>query len=124
MSRSEQDRPVRVDPEVVDYIAAIRPEHRPLFDRVHELIAATVPGVTVRLSYKMPTYEHGGRRLYVAAWKHGISFYGWSTDSDDGFASRHPSLLHSRSTLRLGPADAASIGDDELRGFLRAVFGV
>ena len=29
------------------------------------------------LSYHIPTYEVGRRRLYVGVWKHGVSIYGW-----------------------------------------------
>ncbi len=55
----------------------IAPEHRPLFDRLHRLILAAHPGAAVVLSYKIPTYKVGGRRLYVGVWKHGVSIYGW-----------------------------------------------
>ena len=42
------------------------------------------------MSYKMPTYTAGGRRVLLAAWKHGISVYGWRKDDDGGFVERHP----------------------------------
>ncbi|MGH3169893.1 MAG: DUF1801 domain-containing protein, partial [Trebonia sp.] len=49
--------------------------HRPVFDRLHELIAATCPDAGVELSYGMPTYRIGRRRLNIGAWKHGLSLY-------------------------------------------------
>ena len=106
--------------EVQAYIDGIRPEHRPLFDRVHGLIVRAHPEVEITLSYQMPAYRAGKRRLNVGAWKHGISLYGWGSDRDDGFSSRHPELLASKSTLRLRPADAAAISDEEFLGMLRA----
>jgi hypothetical protein len=109
-----------VPPDVQAYIDAIPPEHRPLFDRMHDLIVQARPDVEVTLSYKMPAYKAGQRRLHVGAWKHGISLYGWGADRDDGFSSRHPDLLASKSTLQLRPEDAAGISDAEFLGLVRA----
>ena len=106
--------------DVQAYIDGIPPPHRPLFDRLHELIVAARPDAAVSLSYKMPAYTAGRRRLHVGAWKHGISLYGWGADRDDGFSARHPDLLASKSTLRLRPDDAADISDAEFLGFIRA----
>lgn len=49
-----------MDPAVQDYIDAIPADRRPLFDRLHQLIAEAHPEVTLRLAYKMPTYCVGG----------------------------------------------------------------
>ena len=56
------------------------------------------PKATVSLSYQIPTYRAGKRRLYLGAWKHGVSLYGWQTGRDDGFAERHPDLLSGKAT--------------------------
>ena len=45
------------------YIEAIPPERRPLFDRLHRLVLTAYPDVTVGLSYGIPTYRVGKRRL-------------------------------------------------------------
>lgn len=102
------------------YVEGIGPAHRPLWDRVEGLIRAEHPDVTARISYDMPTFEANGRRLYAAAWSHGVSLYGWGADRDGGFSARHPELLHGRGTVRLRPADAEALGDDELRSLVRA----
>jgi len=109
-----------VDEAVQGYIDAIAPEHRALFDRLHRLILEAYPEATLALSYQIPTYRVGRRRVYVGAWKHGVSVYGWQADHDAGFSARHPALLTRKGTIRLRPEDAAAIGDDELREFLRA----
>ncbi len=103
-----------------EYIDAIRPDHRPLFDRLHRLVVEEHPDAIVVMSYQMPTYKVGRRRLYLAVWKHGVSIYGWDRDHDGGFATRHPELIGSKGTIRLRAEDAAGIGDDELRGLVRA----
>ncbi len=109
-----------MDEAVRDYIEAVRSEHRPLFDRLHRLILAAYPDATVVLSYKMPTYKVGGGRLYVGAWKHGVSIYGWQQGRDAGFTARHPELKTSTGTIRLRPEDAAGIPDEEFSDLVRS----
>ena len=109
-----------IPPAVQDYIDSIAPGHRPLFERIHRLILQAHPGAQVALSYKMPAYQAGRRRLYVGAWKHGISVYGWPQDRDGGFTSRHPELVTGKGTIQLRPEDAAGISDEEFLGLARA----
>lgn len=109
-----------MDDAVRNYIDAIAPEHRPLFDRLHGLVLETHPDAAVVLSYGIPTYKVGRRRLFVGAWKHGLSIYGWDEGQDAGFIARHPDLKRSKGTIHLRPADAAGIDDAELRDLVRA----
>jgi uncharacterized protein YdhG (YjbR/CyaY superfamily) len=110
----------QVDQAVQGYIDAITPEHRPLFDRLHLLILQVRPDAAVVLSYQIPTYKAGSRRLYLGVWKHGVSIYGWQQGRDAGFTSRHPELKTSKGTIQLRPEDAAGIPDDEFRDLVRA----
>jgi uncharacterized protein YdhG (YjbR/CyaY superfamily) len=103
-----------------NYIDGIAPEHRPLFDRVHRLVVEAYPEAAMMLSYQIPTYKVGGRRLFVGVWKHGLSIYGWQRGREAGFAERHPELKTSKGTIQLRPSDAAGIPDDELRDLVRA----
>jgi uncharacterized protein YdhG (YjbR/CyaY superfamily) len=103
---------------VQDYLDAISPENRPLFDRVHRLVLDAHPDAETVLSYKMPTYVVGDRRLHVGVWKHGLSFYGWRADHDGGFTARHPELTGDKGTIRLSPEAAAGITDEDLRGLV------
>jgi hypothetical protein len=109
-----------MDEAVRSYIDAIDPAHRPLFDRIHRLILAAHPEAAVALSYQIPTYKVGRRRLYVGAWQHGISIYGWQQRRDGGFTARHPELLTGKATIKLRPQDAAAIADDEFLGLVSA----
>ena len=109
----------RVDGAVQAYIDGIAAEHRPLFDRLHGLILDAHPDAVVVLSYDMPTYKVGRRRLLLATWTHGVSIYGWK-DHDAGFTARHPELKTSKGTIQLRPEDAARIPDDEFRDLVRA----
>jgi uncharacterized protein YdhG (YjbR/CyaY superfamily) len=103
------------------YVDAIPEDHRPLYDRISGLIAGAVPDAEVSLSYGMPTYRVGKRRLFVGVWQHGVSLYGWQEGSDGGFVERHPELRTSTGTIRLRPADAEAIGDDEVRELAQTV---
>ena len=109
-----------MDEAVRDYIEAIAPEHRPLFDRIHRLVLEVRPDAAVVLSYGIPTYKVGRRRLFVGVWRHGVSVYGWQEGRDGGFTARQPELRTSTGTIRLRPEDAAGIGDDEFRDLARA----
>lgn len=111
---------VTVDQAVQDYIDGIAAEHRALFDRLHRLILDVRPDATVTLSYRIPTYRVGRRRLHVGAWRHGLSIYGWGAGRDNDFTVRHPELRTSSGTIQLRPDDAAAISDDELKGLIRA----
>jgi uncharacterized protein YdhG (YjbR/CyaY superfamily) len=104
-----------VDNAVKAYIDAIPREQRPLFDRLHRLVLKTRPDAEVVISYNIPTYKVGRRRLFVAAWKHGVSIYGWDQGRDAGFMARHPKLVTGKGTIKLRAADLAGIPDDELR---------
>jgi hypothetical protein len=94
-------------------------QYQPVFDRLHRLIVATCPDAELVLSYGMPTFRVGRRRLNVGAWKHGLSLY-VSPNRDGGFSARHPELAAGKGTLRLRPADAAGIPDAEFQDLFRA----
>ncbi|HSY15756.1 MAG TPA: DUF1801 domain-containing protein [Jatrophihabitantaceae bacterium] len=108
------------DKAVQGYVDGIAAQYRPLFDRLHQLIMAVHPEATVGLSYNIPAYKVGRRRLYLGVWKHGLSIYGWRPGGADDFVSRHPALKTSKGTLRLRPEDAAAIPDEELSELVRA----
>jgi uncharacterized protein YdhG (YjbR/CyaY superfamily) len=112
-----------MDAGVRDYIEAISPENRPLFDRLQRLIFEEYPKAAAVISYQIPTYKVGRERLFLGAWRHGLSIYGWSEGDDAGFTARHPELRAGRGTIRLGPQDASGVSDDELRDLIRAALG-
>jgi uncharacterized protein YdhG (YjbR/CyaY superfamily) len=109
-----------MDDAVRDYIDAIAPEFRPLFDRLHRLILEAQPDAEVVLSYGMPSYRVGRRNLHVGVWKHGLSVYGGGQGRESAFAARHPGLRTGKGTLKLRPEEAAAIPDAEFRELARA----
>jgi uncharacterized protein YdhG (YjbR/CyaY superfamily) len=109
-----------MDDGVRKYVEAIAPEHRPLFDRLHHVVRRTHPEATLVLSYRIPTYKVGKRRLHVGVWNHGLSIYGWRQGREAPFTSRHPETRTSKGTIQLRPEDAAVISDEELCVLVRA----
>ena len=109
-----------MDDAVQAYVEGVPAEHRGLFDRVHGLILAARPDAAVSISYGIPTYKAAGQRLYLGAWKHGVSLYGWGQDRDGGFGARHPELVTGKGTIRLRPEDADGVSDGELRALVEA----
>jgi Domain of unknown function (DU1801) len=108
-----------VDELVRRYRDEMDTEYRPVFDRLHRLIVAACPDAEVVLSYEMPAYRIGRRRLNVGVWKHGLSLY-VSPNRDGGFSARHPELAAGKGTIKLRPGDAARIPDAELQDLVRA----
>jgi hypothetical protein len=105
------------------YVDGIASEYRPLFDRLDRLTRTLHPEATVGISYSMPTYWVGKRRLNIGVWKHGLSLYGWMKDSPTAFLSRHPDLVTSTGTIRLTPDDAAALSDEEIAEVINGSLG-
>ncbi len=106
--------------DVRTYVDAIAPEHRALFDHVYALADAADAEAVRSISYGVPTWRVGKRRLFIGVWKHGISVYGF-LGHDGGFVERHPDLLASKGTIHLRAEDVATIGDSELSDLFSAI---
>ena len=105
--------------DVEEYVDEIPAGTRPLFDRVRGLITEVAPDAAESISYKMPTYRTPTGGIHLAAWKHGVSLYGWDEAANAAFLERHPGMSSGRGTLKIANRAAATITDDELRELLR-----
>ena len=63
-------------PTVADYIAKKPPVARRALKQLRAAIKAAAPGITERISYRIPAFELDGRYLlYIAAFKEHVSVY-------------------------------------------------
>ncbi|HJP57542.1 MAG TPA: DUF1801 domain-containing protein [Gemmatimonadales bacterium] len=61
---------------VAGYIAAAPPAARRALRRLRAAIRAAAPGITERISYRIPTFDLDGRYLlYIAAFREHVSVY-------------------------------------------------
>jgi uncharacterized protein YdhG (YjbR/CyaY superfamily) len=61
---------------VADYLAKAPPVARKALKQLRRAIKAAAPGITERISYRIPTFELDGRYLlYIAAFKDHVSVY-------------------------------------------------
>lgn len=109
-----------MESQLAAYLEGLPELHRGLFERLHRLIGKACPEVTEGISYGMPTYSVGGRKLYVGSWKHGISLYGWRDWEGATFSTRYPKLRSGKATIRLRPSDADEVTDGDLVRLIRA----
>jgi uncharacterized protein YdhG (YjbR/CyaY superfamily) len=65
---------------VEEYIAAQKPEARARLQELRNTIRAAVPEATEVMSYGMPTYRLGGRRVHFGAAKRHCALYGGAID--------------------------------------------
>ena len=94
-----------------------------MWNRIERIVRVLHPDVEMLITYDMPTFVVGERRLPVGVWKHGLSLYGLTEANDAGFIDRHPELSSGRGTVKLPTARAEEFSDDELRATLSAVLG-
>lgn len=110
-------------PDVQTYLDGIAVEHRSMWHRVQRLVRELHAGAELHITYGMPTFIVGERRLPVGVWKHGLSLYGLDESNDAGFIARHPELASGRGTVKLPTRRADDFSDEELTATLRAVLG-
>jgi hypothetical protein len=91
-----------MDPAVQSYIEAIPARQRPLFDRLESLILELYPDAETMISYGIPTYKVGRRRVYMGLWKGGVSVHGVRVED---FKQRHPAIKTGKGSLNLAGVD-------------------
>ena len=91
-----------MDLAVQQYIEAIPATHRPLFDRLQALILDLYPTAEIVISYKIPTFKVGRKRVYLGLWKEGVSLHAVSVDD---FKQKHPTIKTGRGSLNFKITD-------------------
>ena len=86
---------------VAEYIASAPPKQRSALKKLRAAIRKGAPGVTERLSYRIPTFDLDGMRLlYIAQFKEHVSLY----PVTKAMVAKHGKAIeryrHGRGTLR------------------------
>jgi uncharacterized protein YdhG (YjbR/CyaY superfamily) len=67
---------MKVVATVSEYLAATPPKARQALKQLRAAIKAAAPGITERISYRIPTFDLDGRRLlYIAAFTEHVGLY-------------------------------------------------
>jgi hypothetical protein len=91
-----------MDPADQRYLDAIPDGHKPLFNYLQSLILELYPGAEIVLSYQIPTYKVGRRRVFLGLWKGGVSLHAVLVEQ---FKQRHPSIKTGKGSLNFRLTD-------------------
>jgi uncharacterized protein YdhG (YjbR/CyaY superfamily) len=121
MPAKNNGTPDRVPPEVEAYISAIPAEHRPVFDRLHNLVLDTLPDARVVISYNMPAYIAAGGRVSLSSGKAGVSLATTVPEPIAAFKAKHKGFKTGKVTVQFPPD--ADIAEADLRELIIAATG-
>ena len=91
-----------LDQAVQTFIDTIPEAKRPLFDRLQTLILELYPDAEIAISYQIPAYKVGRRRVWLGLWKDGVSLHAIDVET---FRQRHPSIKTGKGSLNFKVTD-------------------
>ncbi len=104
--------------DVQEYIDALDPAHRRLFDRLHQLILDELPDARVVISYQIPLYRVGRRHVGLNARRpDGVTLTTTSPDHIDAFRRRHPKSKTGKASIQFRLND--ELPEDDIRDVIR-----
>jgi len=96
---------------VSDYIAAAPANTRKHLRQIRQVIRRTVPGVTERISYRIPTFDLDGKYLlYMAAFKNHVGVYPVTSGMKAKYAKTLEPYRSGAATLRFAPDRPLPLG--------------
>ena len=104
--------------DVRAYVDALPATHRPLFDRLHELILDELPDAVVVISYQIPLYRVSGRHVGLNARRaDGITLTATSPDHIAPFKERHPRFKTNKASIQF--RNGEDIPEEDVRDVIR-----
>ena len=104
--------------EVDDYIDALDPPHRRLFDHLQDLILDELPDAEVVFSYQIPMYKIGRRRVGLSAHRAGgVTLTTTAPEYIEAFKQAHSSFTTNKASIQFDFDD--EIPDDAVRDVIR-----
>jgi uncharacterized protein YdhG (YjbR/CyaY superfamily) len=96
---------------VSEYIAKTPPKARKALKQLRTAIKAAAPGITERISYRIPTFELEGRYvLYIAAFKEHVSVYPVTRGMMAKYGDAIASYRAGKGTLRFSLDEPIPVG--------------
>jgi uncharacterized protein YdhG (YjbR/CyaY superfamily) len=96
---------------VSEYIAAAPPKARTLLRQIRGAIKKAAPGITQRISYRIPTFDLDGKYLlYMAAFKDHVSIYPVTGSMMARYGKRLKPYRSGAGTLRFGLGERLPLG--------------
>jgi uncharacterized protein YdhG (YjbR/CyaY superfamily) len=96
---------------VSDYITKAPPKARQALRQLRRAIHAAAPGITERISYRIPTFDLDGRYLlYIAAFKAHVSVYPVTAGMVAKYGEAIAPYRAGKGTLRFALADPIPVG--------------
>lgn len=106
-----------MDADVERFMAAIPPDRRALFERLHALVVDLYPQAQLRLSYGVPTYHAQSGWVALGYWKQGVSLYTNGAHHLVRFKAAHPRIKTGTGCINLRLTDEVPV--DALREVIR-----
>ena len=69
------------------------------------------------ISYRIPTYYVGRRRVYLGPWKEGVSLHATRGDLIEYFKQRHPAIKTGKGSLNFRLTD--ELPEADIRAFIK-----
>ncbi len=104
--------------DVREYIDALDPSHRRLFDQLHDLILSVVPFAELAMSYQIPLYKVGRHHVGLNAGRTGgVTLTTTSPDHIEAFKRRHPQFKTNKASIQFRFDD--ELPDDDIKDVIR-----
>lgn len=88
-------------PTVAQYIADAPPNARKALRALRAAIRSVAPGITERISYRIPTFDLDGRYLlYIAAFREHVGVYPVTRGMTEKYGASIAKYRHGKGTLR------------------------
>ena len=96
---------------VSEYIASAPPKSRKSLREIRRAIKQAAPGITERISYRIPTFDLDGKYLlYMAAFKDHISIYPVTASMMARYGKQLKPHRSGAGTLRFDPGERLPLG--------------
>jgi uncharacterized protein YdhG (YjbR/CyaY superfamily) len=96
-------RPTGKPSTIDEYLAGVRPEQRPVLEKIRQTIRAAAPGAEECISYQLPAFRLNGPLVGFGATANHCAFYPMSGSIVEAFKKELAGYDTSKGTIRFQP---------------------